>query len=53
MRTYQLTLTPAPGEPAITRTVDGDGLVDVLQSLSAGEIPGDAELSVVRLSRGA
>ena len=46
MRTWQLTLTPAPGEAPITRTVDHDEMLDALRALMAGEYPGGSELAV-------
>lgn len=46
MRTWQLTLTPAPGEEPILRTVAHDEMVGALHALLAGELPGDSELAV-------
>ena len=46
MRTWQLTLTPAPGETPITRTVDHREMVDALYALMSGELPGASDLAV-------
>ncbi len=46
MRTWQLTLTPAPGEEPITRTVDHDEMVEAVRALMAGEYPAASELAV-------
>lgn len=46
MRIWQLTLTPAPGERAMTRAVGHDELVELLRSVAAGEVPSGAELAV-------
>jgi len=47
-RAWHLTLTPAPGEQPVTRTVDHDEMLDALRGLMAGEYPPASELAVSR-----